>query len=73
MKRAGINKDAVTYNALLSGYVKQGRYDKVKQLFQEMKAEQVTTNIVTYSPLIDTHLKVLQAEAIQIGDKFKQS
>ncbi|KAL0420143.1 UNVERIFIED_CONTAM: Pentatricopeptide repeat-containing protein, chloroplastic [Sesamum radiatum] len=73
MESIGIKKDVVTYNALLDGFGKQGMYDKVKELFAEMKKEHLSPNLLTYSTLISVYSKGgLYKEAMEVYREFKR-
>ncbi|PSS14740.1 Pentatricopeptide repeat-containing protein [Actinidia chinensis var. chinensis] len=55
------------------GMGKQGMYDKVKELFQEMKIEHLSPNLLTYSTLISVYSKGgLYGEAMEVYKQFKE-
>ncbi|KAK1315519.1 Pentatricopeptide repeat-containing protein [Acorus calamus] len=51
-----------------------GRYDAIKYLFEDLKAESITPNLLTYSTLIDVYAKGgLYKEAMDIFKEFKEA
>ena len=44
--------NTVTYNTIIDGLCKEGFVDKAKELFLQMKDENINPNVVTYNSLI---------------------
>ncbi|KAG9130946.1 hypothetical protein Leryth_006712 [Lithospermum erythrorhizon] len=55
MVKEGISSDITTYNGLLLGCMKKGKFDIAKDLVARMKAEGLTPNVKTYNILIEGH------------------
>jgi len=53
-----IKPDQMAYNAIISGFGKNGVVQKMEQTFDDMKSDHVKPDEVTYNSLIDCYGKI---------------
>ena len=57
ISREHIALDVVTYNTLIDGSIKAGKFDEAKSALRKMKAAGLQPTVVTYTTLIDGSIK----------------